>query len=115
MGPFVGVGTRPFVAGCLRLSGVGEGVDVIEEAVDVAAPAGVVYGLLADLPRMGEWSPECRGATWRRGFDLLVRTPKETERTRKMAQGFDLFKDGNNGNLIYVNEKGHLAVVAAEK
>ena len=69
MGPFVGVGTRPFVAGCLRLSGVGEGVDVIEEAVDVAAPAGVVYGLLADLPRMGEWSPECRGATWRRGFD----------------------------------------------
>ena len=26
-----------------------------------------VYDLVADLPRMGEWSPECRGVDWRRG------------------------------------------------
>ena len=86
-----------------------------EASIEIQASPEAIYALVSDLPRMGEWSPECRGATWRRGFDLLVRTPKETERTRKMAQGFDLFKDGNNGNLIYVNEKGHLAVVAAEK
>jgi hypothetical protein len=48
---------------------MGEGIDVIEESVEVAAPAEVVYGLLADLPRMGEWSPECRGVSWRRGCD----------------------------------------------
>ena len=33
----------------------------------VAAPADAVYDLVADLPRMGEWSPECERVTWRGG------------------------------------------------
>lgn len=32
--------------------------------VVVAAPAGPVYELIADLPRMGDWSPECRAVEW---------------------------------------------------
>ncbi len=32
--------------------------------VDVAAPPQVVYDLIADLARMGEWSPECVGGAW---------------------------------------------------
>ena len=37
----------------------------LRESLAVAAPADVVYDLVADLPRMGEWSPECERATWR--------------------------------------------------
>lgn len=33
----------------------------------IAAPPEVVYDLVADLPRMGEWSPENRGGRWIRG------------------------------------------------
>jgi hypothetical protein len=29
------------------------------EQTFVAAPVGCIYDLLADMPRMGEWSPEC--------------------------------------------------------
>jgi len=36
----------------------------IRESVVVAAPADVVYAHVADLPRMGEWSPECEKVTW---------------------------------------------------
>jgi hypothetical protein len=30
----------------------------------VAAPAQHIYDLIADLPRMGEWSPECTAVEW---------------------------------------------------
>ncbi|MEP7191775.1 MAG: SRPBCC family protein, partial [Actinomycetota bacterium] len=36
----------------------------LRESLTVAAPADLVYGLVADLPRMGEWSPECERVTW---------------------------------------------------
>ena len=39
----------------------------LRESLTVAAPADLVYDLIADLPRMGEWSPECERVTWRRG------------------------------------------------
>jgi uncharacterized protein YndB with AHSA1/START domain len=31
---------------------------------EIAAPAAQVWAMIADLPRMGEWSPENEGATW---------------------------------------------------
>lgn len=34
------------------------------EEVVVAAPPDHVYGLIADLTRMGEWSPECAQLEW---------------------------------------------------
>jgi uncharacterized protein YndB with AHSA1/START domain len=39
----------------------------LRESLTVAAPADRVYDLVADLPRMGEWSPECERVTWRGG------------------------------------------------
>jgi uncharacterized protein YndB with AHSA1/START domain len=39
----------------------------LRESLTVAAPADLVYDLVADLPRMGEWSPECEAVTWRAG------------------------------------------------
>ena len=32
--------------------------------VVIAAPADRIYGLISDLPRMGEWSPECTAVEW---------------------------------------------------
>jgi len=39
----------------------------LRESLSFAAPADLVYDLVADLPRMGEWSPECERVTWRNG------------------------------------------------
>ena len=38
------------------------------ETVVTASPERV-YGLVADLPRMGEWSPECQRVEWADGAD----------------------------------------------
>jgi Polyketide cyclase / dehydrase and lipid transport len=34
---------------------------------EIAAPAEAVYDLVADMPRMGEWSPECERVEWTGG------------------------------------------------
>jgi len=33
--------------------------------IHVEAPSDVVYALVSDVERIGEWSPECRSAVWR--------------------------------------------------
>ena len=38
-----------------------------EERIEVAAPPARVYELVADLTRMGEWSPECYRVDWAEG------------------------------------------------
>ncbi len=42
-------------------------VEPVDVAVSthVGAPAEAVYDLVADLPRMGEWSPECTSVVWK--------------------------------------------------
>ena len=44
----------------------------VSVATHVDAPAEVVYDLVADLPRMGDWSPECTSVAWRGGADAAV-------------------------------------------
>jgi hypothetical protein len=36
----------------------------LEETIHVGAPPEVVWGLVSDLTRMGEWSPENTGGRW---------------------------------------------------
>src|SRR6202050_1642477 len=36
-------------------------------SLDIAAPAERIWALVADLPRMGEWSPENAGGKWVKG------------------------------------------------
>jgi hypothetical protein len=36
-------------------------------SIDIAAPPDRVYELVADITRMGEWSPECYQCTWTKG------------------------------------------------
>ena len=37
------------------------------QSVVIEAPAERIYELVADLPRMGDWSPECRQVEWLEG------------------------------------------------
>lgn len=43
------------------MAAMGEAAEV---SVQVAASPEAVYALVSDLPRMGEWSPECYRCTW---------------------------------------------------
>ena len=36
-------------------------------STEIAASPEVVYDLVADITRMGEWSPECYQCTWSKG------------------------------------------------
>lgn len=38
-----------------------------QASIDIAAPPEVVYDLVSDITRMGEWSPEATGGKWLRG------------------------------------------------
>jgi hypothetical protein len=40
------------------------GVPTVTATREIGAPAATVFGLVIDLPRMGEWSPENTGGHW---------------------------------------------------
>lgn len=42
-------------------------VDQVSVTQEIGAPAETVWAMVADMPRMGEWSPENEGARWLRG------------------------------------------------
>ena len=46
--------------------------EVIEVETSVGANADAVYRAVADVTRMGEWSPECRGGRWVGGATTAV-------------------------------------------
>jgi Polyketide cyclase / dehydrase and lipid transport len=37
----------------------------LTDSIEIAAEPDAVYALVSDLRRMGSWSPECTGITWR--------------------------------------------------
>ncbi len=74
-------------------------------------------GAFAVLPEKGESkSADGKAPVWLHGLDLYCRKHDEmdfTKTTRKF--GVEVFKDENNGNLIYLSETGDLAVLPAPK
>ncbi len=46
--------------------------DELQVTTDIRAPAAQVWAMVADLPRMGEWSPENDGSVWRKGATTAV-------------------------------------------
>ncbi len=43
-----------------------------QSRIDIAAPPELVYDLIADVTRMGEWSPECYRCEWLDGATSAV-------------------------------------------
>lgn len=44
-------------------------VTTISVSREIAAAAEVVWGMISDVPRMGEWSPETTGCEWSGGVE----------------------------------------------
>jgi hypothetical protein len=83
------------------------------------ALAGAMFllgGLAAQvLPPVYGQTTQIKGPKWQYGLMVKVRRgdePDFTKDTKKL--GLDLYKDENNGNLIYVSETGSIAVVPAK-
>jgi hypothetical protein len=86
-------------------------------SIEIAAPPEVVYDLVCDVTRTGEWSPECRSCEWldepgrvgsrfkghnRRGPARWTTTAKVIMADRPRAFGFaTLFKDGDATRWTY--------------
>lgn len=67
--------------------------------------------LAQQLPRVYAQN-EAKGPKWQYGMGLKVRKGTEdnfSEKTQKV--GIEVFRDENNGNLIYISENGAIAVV----
>lgn len=47
--------------------------DTVSVSRTIAAPAEELWSLIADITRMGEWSPETTGASWIKGADGPVK------------------------------------------
>ena len=45
----------------------------LRDTIHIDAPAPLVYDLVSDLTRMGEWSPECERVSWRGGATEAVK------------------------------------------
>jgi hypothetical protein len=67
------------------------------------------------LPRVYGQEGNVKEPAWQRGMSVMVRKPSEqkfSNDSKRMV--IEVYKDGNNGNLIYVSEAGSIAVVPAK-
>jgi hypothetical protein len=82
-----------------------------------AVVAFVLGGLAVEfLPRAEAQDTKVKKPEWHYGLSLRVRRADETDfgkDTKKI--GIEVFKDENNGNLIYVSETGSIAVIPDSK
>ncbi len=76
----------------------------LRETVDIAAPADRVYDLVADLPRMGEWSPECEHVSWRGRVEQAVKGAHFTGYNRRGTLRWVTF-----GTVVAAEPGRHLA------
>lgn len=80
--------------------------------VVIDAPAEHIYDLVADLPRMGEWSPECQQVEWTDGSDAPV--PDATFVGHNRGGPFGLMKWSRRGRVLTA-ERGREFAFATEE
>jgi hypothetical protein len=67
--------------------------------------------VVSGVNTMGEKAPD-----WTHGMELAVRKAGEQEFTAMTKKyGVEVFRDANNGNLIYIADTGNIAVLAGNK
>lgn len=81
-------------------------------SVDIDAPAERVYDLVADLPRMGEWSPECLRVEWTGGATGAV--PNATFIGHNRGGPFRLMRWSRRGRVLAAERGRELAFVTEE-
>ena len=82
------------------------------ESVLIDAPAERIYDLVADMPRMGEWSPECRRVDWTAESDGPV--PNATFVGHNRGGPFGLMKWSRHGRVLTADRGREFAFVTEE-
>jgi hypothetical protein len=81
-----------------------------------AIMAAFILGGIAShyMPRVSAQT-EVKAPNWRYGLNTRVRKGDEADFSRETRKiGIEVYRDENNGNLIYVSESGSIAVVPAK-
>jgi hypothetical protein len=75
-----------------------------------------LLGGLASLPLVqGRQDSKPKAPEWKHGMELRVRKAGEADFNKDTKKyGLEVFRDENNGNLIYISETGAIAVVPAK-
>src|SRR5437764_13726983 len=64
------------------------------------------------LPFVRAQDTKVKAPDWKHGMELRVRKAGETDFNKDTKKyGIEVFRDENNGNLIYISETGSIAVV----
>jgi hypothetical protein len=67
------------------------------------------------LPHVNAQDSEVKKPKWHYGLSLMVRKADEPNFGKDTKRvGIEMFKDENNGNIIYVSETGSIAVLPAK-
>ena len=81
-------------------------------SIEIDAPADRVYDMVADLPRMGEWSPECQRVEWTGG--TTAAEPDATFIGHNRGGPFRLMKWSRRGRVLTAERGRELAFVTEE-
>jgi hypothetical protein len=82
------------------------------ESLVVRAPADDIYDLVADLPRMGEWSPECTRVEWDAGATGPAVDARFVGHNRTGPRG--LIKWSRRGRVLVADRGREFAFVTEE-
>jgi len=67
--------------------------------------------LAQNAPFLRAQTPNPKTPTWQHGMNIKARKSSETSFEKAQMFGVEVFKDENNGNLIYISENGSISVV----
>jgi len=71
-----------------------------------------VLGAAVAFPLVQAQEPKAKPPEWKHGMELRVRKAGEADFNKDTKKwGIEVFRDENNGNLIYISETGSIAVV----
>ncbi len=81
-------------------------------AAGLALAMFIVGALIGHGLPMVQAQGEIRAPNWKYGINVRVRKGQETDFTNETRKiGIEVYRDENNGNLLYISETGASAVV----
>jgi len=78
----------------------------------ISTSPGRIYGLVCDLPRMGEWSPECERVEWAGGTTVAAEGARFTGHNR--GGPFGLMRWSRHGRVLAADPGREFAFVTEE-
>lgn len=82
------------------------------QQIVIGTSPGRVYGLVSDLPRMGEWSPECERVEWADGSTVAAEGARFTGHNR--GGPFRLMRWSRRGRVLAADPGREFAFVTEE-